>query len=364
MPFTAKFRLRQPDSLDVCRCSGPFPNNEVVVVITDPRYPPGVTVVVPPGTVSGPTPEGADAGARTLGTAQGHAIMDGILDDLDAKAADAALVCRNKSGTATLIGFPEFCSPSDPPKLYRRSTYSGNNPIQAFMFPDCSGDPTATSNVRQSGRDLYDRDTGAFSTTAVFADGAAPQTPSSDPCAPGSSCESVVAIDATNFSITGLSACCFVASVWRKAQGTRSQVLSEEDTEDDANARAASEIADWTGCAGLGCMDLTCTAFRSDRTGTADIFFGWRNVETQASWLAGPRCTYQVTVHFARRLLGSGGPFLDLGMIFEATVVAPDNPELADQGGVVRTEWIPVPNEAGWETRANSCHVVLIPFIP
>lgn len=261
-----------------------------------------------------------------------------------------ALACRTKGGDATLIGFPEYCDPSDPPKRYRQRDFFGNNPLQGYGPAMCTGGPTGTANPRQSGSMIYDALTGVLTDTSSFADGAAPLTPITGACVNSSGCESNATISQTDYSITGNDACCNVGGEWRKAQGVRGESLSEEDTEADAEARIKAGITDWTPCA--DCL-TTCSAFRTDRAGTSDVVFGFRNVQTKCSWTAIIGGTYNVRINFARRVLGTSGPYLDLGMPFESIVSADVTSE--------STDWVDLPTEAGWETIASGCVVTFVP---
>lgn len=132
---------------------------------------------------------------------------------------------------------------------------------------------------------------------------------------------------------------------YAKAQGTVTESLSDEDSDADAEARSKAAIADWTG--GL-CTSLT--AFRTSRT--TGFEFSYRAVQVKAQWTAVIGQTYRVKVRYARRLLGSAGPY-----VFHSLV---EQDILADTVSET-TDWLDVPNEAGWETIAANCSVELLP---
>ncbi len=129
---------------------------------------------------------------------------------------------------------------------------------------------------------------------------------------------------------------------YNQTNGTVTESLSSEDTEDAAEARAADAIEDW-GSEGL-CSGRT--AFRTQRT--TGFTFGWRKAQVRVQWTAVSGKTYQVKVRFARRVLGSSGPFLFYSEE-QQSVLADTTSE--------QTDWIDIPNEAGWETIAANCSV-------
>jgi hypothetical protein len=365
---TPLYRLRQPNALGVCQCGGLYPNGPVVGVAEDPRYPPGATFPVAPGSFYDDTPEGADDLAQDYGDDQAGGLLEEIIDELEEWAIAASLVCKKKSGDATHCGFGEYEDISDPPMYFRRQQMTGT--IRADFYvtspSDCSiPKPGEYSDFTQSGSWLYDPDTCEETNTqnrhlaqwdGYMADEVIPKATNLFSVGGGSA--NTHEIDRIEQRLFG-NGSCYGATVW---SGELKASLLDEDTAEDAEGRALAEIENWTYCGDApGCMDVTCSAFRTDRTGGVDNFFGFRSVETQASWMAGPLCSYNLTIRFARRLLGSGGPFLELGLIYEATITAGTVEELAMTGGIVTSEWVPVPNEAGWETRANSCLVELIP---
>ena len=124
--------------------------------------------------------------------------------------------------------------------------------------------------------------------------------------------------------------------------------MSEEDTEEAAIARAVDEDGDPleftvspTGCANVW-------AYRSLRN-PGDREFAFRETEVRVA-LSGLTIgtSYRVTVRFYRRLLNSDGPwiFFSVG----------DTPFVA-LATTHTTDYLPVPNEAGWETRPQTCRV-------
>jgi len=135
--------------------------------------------------------------------------------------------------------------------------------------------------------------------------------------------------------------------VFKKASGTVSEELSNEDTEQDAIDRATAAAA-WAPCAG-GCT-VGCTAFETLR-GTGAVF-GFAIVRTRAAWTAVIGANYKVTIRFASRVLGTGGPFLFYALT-ETVVTADAINEL--------TGWFDVPREPGLEVIAANCSIELLP---
>lgn len=129
--------------------------------------------------------------------------------------------------------------------------------------------------------------------------------------------------------------------------GTVTETLNDEDTDADAIARAKAAIESWSAC-NLGCL-VDCSAFISQRTSGFTV--GFRDVQTRVTWTAVIGQNYNVKVRFGRRLLGSTGPFFFYSL-YEVTLNADQVAEA--------TDWIDVPNEAGWETVAINCSVKLV----
>ncbi len=263
------------------------------------------------------------------------------------------LECQSKSGIdAQLCGFSEFTDPSDPTKFYRRADASGSSESKVMPNSDCSGVWTGTgTRCTIGGSCTYDKDT-------------CEQTRSGTQICISLVDESVI-LNLTGLCIDNIGGACGVdVSSTKTVQSAsisdspccpdnlltteESYVveLSDEDTEEDAEKRAAAEIPDWTSCGSCA----GCSAFRTDRTGTGLSYFGFRKVQVRSTFSATVGHTYNVKIYFSRRLLGSLGPFLPLGQIAETTLVADTISE--------HTDWFDVPTESGFETIASSCVVI------
>jgi hypothetical protein len=126
-----------------------------------------------------------------------------------------------------------------------------------------------------------------------------------------------------------------------KHNGTVTESLEQEDTDQAAETRAAGAIEWGT----VGDCNLR-SAFRSQRT--TGFIFGWRNTQVKVAWASAGGVNYLVKVRFARRALGSAGPYLFYATE-EQTITADASSE--------ETDWITVPNQTGWETIAANCSV-------
>lgn len=138
---------------------------------------------------------------------------------------------------------------------------------------------------------------------------------------------------------------------YRKTTGEVIENLSLEDTEDAAEDRATAGL-DWSGCA-PPCECATLTAFRALRGAGASTFSGRRvRVKANGSSLI-PESTYTAKIRFFRRAIGTVGPYL---FFAEYVVAAFTGPAETTKS----TDWVDVPNEAGWETVAGNCAFTLV----
>jgi hypothetical protein len=247
------------------------------------------------------------------------------------------LICRSKTASANICGFSEFADISNPPKKYRRLTNSGSIVDRTFMHDtNCGGSADDTLTHNYSGAGIVNKDTCVIDCTSI----------TEGTCGPvnGTGFDTVTQT-ATTSTATGNG--CFQNVGGRPSfsrDGVWTNTLTEEDTEDDAEARAIASMPTWTACSGCD-----CTSWRTDRSGTTTTTFGFQHVQTKCQWTAIIGQSYHVTIRYGRRLLGSSGPFLDLGMTSEVTITADVIAET--------TDWIDVPNGAGWETAVVSCRV-------
>lgn len=152
--------------------------------------------------------------------------------------------------------------------------------------------------------------------------------------------------------------------------GTIAETLTGEDREEDAIARAMRddegeeiELLPVPNCADN-------PAFITQR-GEGQLTFAFRKVQVRVKLvgldpallidpLAAPcgrqSADYNVRLYFHRRVLGSSGPFLFYAVQEMTVHVIPDSPVTPGvDESIAYTPWFDVPNEPGWETRAEYC---------
>ncbi len=291
---------------------------------------------------------------------------DGLTKDFAFQVSVSDITCRSKSGTATLCGIPEYTDVSVPPRRFRTQTISGGiNECRYLPGPPECEHVNGFSGQHLSqyhGAFMYDRDTCATGNGQVGQDFFSPADGSAtclnasnspgpftvgvnDPLSLKDPANVSFTQDRTNQIWVGTGAC-FGQSI---CGGAAQKVLTDEDTENDAENRSVAAIPDWDTSASCSALN----AFRTDRTGMDQLSFGYRKLEVQCTFIATIGQTYRVQINFGRRLLGSSGPYIDLGMPYVVTLVAATtNPT---------TDWVDVPNEAGWETKVSSCFVTVVP---
>lgn len=124
------------------------------------------------------------------------------------------------------------------------------------------------------------------------------------------------------------------------------ETLSDEDTEDAAEARANEAIGAWQACTSP-CLCSALPAYRSLRVSGNLMTYRSVRVRANGSELT-PNTTYTVRIRFYRRAVDSGGAYLFYA--YQETSASTGPGETTAQTG-----WIDVPNEAGWETIAGDC---------
>lgn len=268
------------------------------------------------------------------------------------------LECQSKTAIAELCGFAEFGdTPSVPPKKYRKCTFSGAEHGDVYDSLDCSHATGAFFDIVLSGAAELSATTCALltmGTQSTSTDGNAPVvinlTDPLDLCsAAAHPCADTVSVNPTSCALSATGACCPSSSDTAQIHptDTRTQTLSEEDTEIDAINRASAALP-WTAsdCA-------ASPAFWTQR-GAGDFTFAFRSVQVRGRAGHTPQPAlivghdYEITIGYYRRVLGSAGPFL-----FLATDVVSLHASHTEEV----TDWQDVPNEAGWETAALTCAI-------
>lgn len=274
----------------------------------------------------------------------------------------AVMSCRTRGGTATLIGCPEFGTPSVPPRSYRRTDGSGSHTSSLFSDGGCTA-PIGGSSVTCVATYWlqYDAVTGAITTGGNNTCNGVPG-PGITACAPppANICwETYTPISQTVWiSVPTVNCCNMGDGTWRKNGGTDhlTITLSDEDTETDAISRllagaggtwsAYTQVGDGTGatCLATSC----CLAQYAQRTTGFTFAYGEAQFKAVMT-LLDPTTAYVATFQVYRRLQGSSDPWvLLLESAFGFTTDGSGNYTITDQD---------VPNLEGYET------YVCCPFI-
>ncbi len=124
--------------------------------------------------------------------------------------------------------------------------------------------------------------------------------------------------------------------------------LSNEDTEDDAIARANAIIGSWTTCS-----SAPCTAYKEAR-GAGDFTLAYRNQQLRIYIPSGGAVgiNYEARINLRRRLYGTTDAFVDWAYIQDT---------FTGTGGTPHTgPWYNMPVQSGYEVEANVCVVGII----
>lgn len=266
--------------------------------------------------------------------------------------------CRSADLSATLIGCSEY-SPfeSVPPRKYRIKAASGVSWTRSYFGDDTCTTPVsfppspqctytsyiqydAFSGATSHGGNLSCINTSDPGSNPVVEDGLIfCGTPG------GSDCFSFWTIDsATVASRHTTGACC---GNQKTVSETLQVILSDEDTEDDAETRAliAADPVPWV----EGSCETQMATRELRGAGQFDFTFTAAQFRVTIGSVEEPLTigvTYQVAVQTERRLAGSADPFLPFAQI---------DFELEAEGATQMSDWIAIPNAAGYETRVSEC---------
>jgi hypothetical protein len=255
-----------------------------------------------------------------------------------AESVECSLACESKSGSASLCGLEEFNDgnpASVPAKRYRKKVKTGQ------INYTCNGIPHITDYVNT---DVYDAATCVQSGT--------PSVPINGSF---NAATSIVVTKTSfrfdvNFVGMGGGAGCAGGQAMTETSWAES-VLSEEDTDSDAENRAMAAITDWT-TAPADCTSHT--SYRTQRTGS-EIGFSFRKGRSRVSFNASSEATYRVRTYFRRRVYGSGSTF--------AAYVVNETDISAGVGPVVMP-YVDTPSEDGYEILAAGATVYRLPPSP
>lgn len=271
--------------------------------------------------------------------------------------------CHNRTaaGGASLCGYPEYTAISNPPKVYRKKTLSGGASYIEYApdsccpqtDPGCGSGVVCTQTYVASGSCSYDADTCAFTTAgSVDFSGCDPSTNPS--CGISGFIVGTSTTDQVSFSITQNPGCVvnpggFVTRYFD--DGTMEEILSDEDTPQDAMSRAiaAAGSPPWgsTTLCGLS------TAFISPYAVVGGNYtFAFQQAQVQAILGSCDQTkTYEITIELGERTTGTSGPFVPYGQLTFA---------FQSQGvGQCTSQWVDIPAEYGLEICALSCSVAV-----
>lgn len=292
-----------------------------------------------PGLVGGAI-TGTNSSANVPGKSPGYVVPDN-------------LQCQTKSGTATLVGFDEYTSPSVPPKRYRLKTLSGGIPSGiVYSGSNCTGTPGPECTLVISGSCGYNADGSPITDTtqAVRTGGGdCPYTHTGicgvEAARPGDT----LVLTQTTKGYTNDALCHpFGGGSIRYASGnTQQETLTVEDSEDDAIARAGGAYIAGDGISGCE----SGPAFKSVRS-AGQFSLSFRAKRVRAAWSANPTSSYTLTYTFGRRAVGSSGAYAAISQVVH--VVTADEANETDS-------WVDVPNAAGYETECIALRIDLNP---
>lgn len=167
--------------------------------------------------------------------------------------------CRSREGTATLCGYPEYTTPSTPPKKYRQKTFGGS--LFAEIISTCDGGGTIlrTHQSAFSGVNTYNAAT-CVATKGSVSTGTAAGHSGFDDINVFSFADNYVTIDGghgvetytrTSKSVvytpgTGCPQVCGTCCASRQTScDAATETLAQEDTEEAAMARAEADWSEW-----------------------------------------------------------------------------------------------------------------------
>jgi hypothetical protein len=287
-----------------------------------------------------------------------------------APGAAGGLLYQTKGGTATLCGYSEFTSPSSPPKKYRTRTVTGTMSICWYNDNGCTlksmtdgllpGGATKQYDVSTcvqstvSDGHIYETWTPTYTVTCPYTTGGAnysfwtynmynfgtqvslcSNSFLADLTSAGLlSCSKA----ATSETVTGLEICKpYPYRMW--ATGQLFQNLSNEDTEDNAIARANASLS-WSSC--TPSVPADCSAYKPLRgAGSFSLSYRSSQYAVDESGLTIGQ-DYHAKVTLQRRVYGTSDAFVDYALVeFDFTATG-------------SATYHDVANDSGMETAAVS----------
>jgi hypothetical protein len=262
--------------------------------------------------------------------------------------------CQAKAGTATLVGFNEFGSPSIPPRKYCKKQFTGRRDRCNFdTQAKCNaGTPIAGSDAKTHGLTCqYSHSTGVLTTSGAnvnYQDTTA-VCPSTTFLSSDSNCADTlnpsnqfwIWTSPTLMTENVIGQCLLQGVVYSQVSTTLKIALSDEDTDDMALQRALG---------GASYAPGACSTYMGVR-GPGQYSFNFSYAQVSAT-LTGCQILqgYLVTFNLGQRIVGSGAPFTPSGTIefsFGATSTTETVP------------WQDITTQSGYETALLSVTVSL-----
>ena len=267
--------------------------------------------------------------------------------------SSCGLIYQKKAATATLCGVAEYASPSSPPKKYRTETASGylhacNYTAACATMGSAAGtkfgwrgtksyDPASCALTNTEYEDIYFSDGGAGCGVSASPDGSnlivGAWSPSNT-----SGAAQTLSPTANIWTATGN---CVVGpnQIW---SGIGRADLTNEDTEDDAIARANAGIGSWTSCTS------NCISYKEAR-GAGDFALAYQSIQFKVVATGGvDGTTYEATLNLRKRAQGSSDPWVDWAEMYH---------QFTKAIGTYTSDWIDLPCESGYEVEISACWV-------
>lgn len=290
----------------------------------------------------------------------------------------ALLECRIRGGTATLIGFSEYTTPSSPPRKFRIETIGGSfftcdsDPTLSGQVPaSCAGPRITVSHRDYSGAASYNALTGvltnnqkdqffitsnsivqpctpagAFSTNETFA---LPFQPRGGTVCPTGAPATSLSTTAAVYTYCGT--CFMISSVdYRVISGSVNAALTDEDLESDAITRllagAGGTWGAWIAPGGVGCTGgppSCCIASYEQRTTLFTFAYQPSQFRITVSGLT-PSTAYHISVNIKRSVRGAGVYTIIATHVYAFTSDGSGNYVLTDD----------IPNAVGYDTTIDN----------
>lgn len=275
--------------------------------------------------------------------------------------ACGSLEGRTRGGTATLIGYSEYTTPSTPPKKYRRQTIDGAVYKCRGNTTNCTWTSVVTDTESYSGYCQYHPVTGAITNLqyrlqrtstpgcAPVTSGGSPDQPwgagtpwNAGPFTPAGQLDNVLTRLLRTISGNGICVESFGNS--SKFSGTATGQLSDEDTEEDAWNRLNPSWSVWRAAGAPGCTGTpaACLIAKWELRGAGDFSTTRQDCEYRVIRTGlTPYKAYYMDFKMYRRAYGSIGAWT----LLETQRLL----GIADDFGSAHFE-NEVPNEPGFET--------------